>query len=359
MVLPALNSWMRPGPARRQRLPGYRAGRRPGPGPSPVVARVFAVAPAEGAWDGEVVLLSLGTGDAGCSGGCGGDSCGAGCDSGGDPPSFRVPVLACRDALRAAGATVRLIRAESDAEIDKALPAPDADTRLVVAADGDGELRAVLRRMARRYAPPPSRRPDDLPDNRTLPDLPPVGVLPLAPAGAEASLAARLGLPHDPAEVAAAVLAGRSRRLDLLRTDGGSVTLHGALLGGADESSRPVAWRARVNVDDAVLTDGTDPLLACAVVNGDGYAELDGLPLVTRADPADGTLDVAVALPRRAGHRLLGNRRTRIEVRRARGRAVTVTPLGDVPFVDDGVAGTLARKRTWWMEPSAWAVYHR
>jgi len=29
----------------------------------------------------------------------------------------------------------------------------------------------------------------------------------------------------------------------------------------------------------------------------------------------------------------------------------------DVPFTDDGVAGTLGRKRTWWMERGAWAVY--
>jgi hypothetical protein len=73
-----------------------------------------------------------------------------------------------------------------------------------------------------------------------------------------------------------------------------------------------------------------------------------GLPLVVTADPADGVLDVGVALP--DGRR--------IEVRRARGRAVSVALRSrEVPYTDDGVDGTLSRKRTWWMERGAWAVY--
>jgi hypothetical protein len=27
-----------------------------------------------------------------------------------------------------------------------------------------------------------------------------------------------------------------------------------------------------------------------------------------------------------------------------------------VPYLDDGVAGTLGRKRSWWIEPGAWGV---
>jgi hypothetical protein len=167
-------------------------------------------------------------------------------------------------------------------------------------------------------------------------------VLPLGPG-----LVDRLGLPAAPADVAAAVLGGRVRRLDLLRNDGGSVTLHGALLGG-DEP-----FQARIDVDDAVLSDGTEPLLAAVVANADGYSTVDGLPLTVAADPADGVLDAAVALPRRHGRRL------EIEVRRARGRAVAVTPRDGVPFLDDGVSGTLERRRSWWMERGAWAVYDR
>lgn len=310
----------------------------------------------------EVVLLSLGQGsscDSDCgTGGCGGSLCGSADPTGG----VRVSVLACRDALRAAGATVRTVEANSDSEIDAALADSvlSGAARLVVAGNGDGEARAVVRRMVRRCAPAPSgREAADLPAGRTVPDLPPIGLLPLTLG--DDDLVARLGLPRDPADVAAAVLADRPIRHDLLRTDGGSVTLHGTMLGGADESGRPVAWRAVINVDDAVLTDGTDPLLVCAVVNADGagYAELDGLPLVTRADPADGVLDVAVAVLAGTRRRLLRGRRPRIEVRRARGRAVAVTPSGgqQVPFTDDAVTGSLARKRTWWMEAGAWAVY--
>jgi hypothetical protein len=281
----------------------------------------------------DVVLLTL---DDGPGGGC--------------ASTPRVPVLACRDALAAGGARVETITAYSDEEIDTVLDSTEA--RLIVAAASDGQVRAVVRRMVRRYAPPPSSRPDSLPQDRTLPDLPPIGLLPMG----DVELVKRLGLPSDPAEVAAAVLAGRTRRLDLLRNDGGSVTLHGTLLGGADDDGRAVPYAARVEVDDTVLTDGSEPLLATAVANADGYTTVDDLPLVTGVDAADGVLDVAVALPV-TSRRWYGRREARVEIRRAHGRAVAVHPFAEVPFIDDGVAGTLARKRTWWMERGAWAVF--
>ncbi len=263
----------------------------------------------------------------------------------------RVPVLACADGLRQ-GASVEIVPAESDAEVDAWLARAEAEQAAVVVAGGDGPLRAVLRRAVRRVLPRGGARPDDLAADRTVPDLPAFGVLPLEPVGAVPDLASRLGLPRSPADVAAAVLAGDVRRVDLLRNDGGSVTLHGALLGGADEQGRPVPWQARIDVDDAVLCDGTEPLLACAVANADGYASVGGLPLLLGADPADGVLDVGVALP--AGRR----RRATVEVRRARGRAVAVTlTCESVHCTDDGVDGVLRAKRTWWMERGAWGVY--
>ena len=325
----------------------------------------------------DVVLLTLGSGPhakAGCGSGdacCGSTSPGG--DGGRDTP--RVPVRACGDALSAAGARVETVTANSDADIDAALagldgparpdgltwPDSDAKTRLVVAAASDGQLRAVVRRLVRRYAPPPSRRPADLAETRTVPDLPPVGVLPLDPTRGTAphDLAAQLGLPRDPAAVAAAVLDGRARRLDLLRNDGGSVTLDGALLGGADHTGRARPWRGRVEVDDAVLSDGEEPLFVCALGNAAGYATFEGVPLLTGPEPDDAVVEVAVAVPV-VVRSLLWRTRVRIEVRRARGRAVAVTPRDpDVPYLDDGVAGTLARKRSWWVEPGAWAVYVR
>ncbi|NES14449.1 MULTISPECIES: hypothetical protein [Micromonospora] len=327
----------------------------------------------------DVVLLTLGSERDAAGGGCGsGGACCGGVEAAGEQPEERcetprVPVLACADALTAGGARVEMVTARSDAEIDEVLarldgaprpdglswPDPDSKTRLVIATASDGQLRAVLRRLVRRYAPPPSRRPADLPGNRTVPDLPPVGVLPLDPArtGAARDLAAQLGLPRDPAAVAAAVLDGTPRRLDLLRNDGGSVTLDGALLGAADDAGRPLHWRARVEVDDAVLSHGDDPILACAIGNAGGYARLDDVTLLADPDPADGRVEVAVAVSV-VTRSALGRKKVRLEVRRARGRAAAVVPRDEkVPFLDDGVEGELSRKRSWWVEPGAWAVW--
>ncbi|BBH65565.1 hypothetical protein ACTI_22500 [Actinoplanes sp. OR16] len=317
----------------------------------------------------DVVLLSLSEKSAGgdSCGGCG-DSCGGSAAATVCAP--RTPVLACADALRKAGAQVEIVMAASDQEIDAVLarfdgparpdgltwPDSDAKLRLVVASATDGQLRAVVRRLVRRYAPPPSKRPADLDAVRTVPDLPPLAILPLDPGNSD-DLASQLGLPRTPEDVAAAVLNGPVRRLDLLRNDGGSVTLDGALLGGADDNGRAVPWRGRVEVDDALLTDGEEPVLACAVGNAGGYAEFDGFRLLADGDPTDGRVEVAVAVPVVVKQRFRGTK-VRVEVRRARGRAVSVLPReGDLQFLDDGVAGSTSRKRSWWTEPGAWAVY--
>ncbi|MER7276807.1 diacylglycerol kinase family protein [Dactylosporangium sp. NPDC000244] len=287
----------------------------------------------------DIVLLALGE-DSQC--GCEGGACGT-----------RTPILACRDALRTASAEVRTVVAHDDKEIDAALAAlPEA--RVIVATAADGQLRAVIRRLVRMYAPAPSKRPEDLPGDRTIPDLPPIGVLPLGPDATD--LATRLGLPRSPADVAAAVLGGNVRRLDLLRNDGGSVTLDGALIGGVTAGGTAGTYLARVEVDDAVLADGTEPVLVSVVANAARYATVDGLPLVTAPAMDDGVLDVAVAVPV-ASRRLFRRSRMEIQVRRAHGRAVAIHPRADLPFVDDGVEGTLTRKRSWWMERGAWGVY--
>lgn len=330
---------------------------------------------AGGGLDREVIILSLSTADPACA------------HSGGTAPA-RVPVLACRDALLAGAVTVDPLTATSDAEIDAVLARLDGPARpdgltwplaagedaatagdgpaLIIAVESDAQLRAVVRRMVRRWAPPPSRRPADLVSGRTVPDLPPVGLLPLDVRGPGVSgipdMVDRLRLPRDPAEVAKAVLGGDVRRVDLLRTDDGSVTVHGALLGGVNATGRAAAWRGRVELDDTILADGKEPVLACAVANADGYARLDDLPLAPAANPFSGTVAVAVAVPVRAGSRFSlrpGAADIRIEVRRATGRAVSVTPAADLPYVDDGVEATLTRKRAWWVEPGAWAVYGR
>lgn len=312
----------------------------------------------------EIVLLSLAEKSAGdvCGGECGACVLKSAC-------SPQTPIDRCAASLRAGGAAVEVVTASSDAEIDAVIkrfdgpprddgldwPWLDPSVRLVVASATDGQLRAVVRRLVRRYAPPPSRRPSDLASNRTVPDLPPIGILPLGASTTD--LPAQLGLPREPSEVAAAVIAGRSRRLDLLRNDGGSVTLDGALVGGADAAGRAVPFRGRVEVDSKILSEGDEPILTCSIGNGSGYASFDGLPLLADVDPFDGQVSVAVAVPVVVRQRFRANR-VRVEVRRARGRAVSILPRdGDLPFLDDGVNGTMNRKRSWWTEPGAWAVY--
>ena len=268
------------------------------------------------------------------------------------PP--RVPVLACADALRAAGATAELVTAGSDADIDEVVKRVVAgDARLVVAAATDAEVRAVVRRLVRELTPAPSRRPEDLPANRTIYDLPPLSVLALAPAVPR--LVTVLGLPATPADVAMATLGDRVRRWDLLRSEGGSTTLHGVLLGGFDEgTATPI--RARIEVDDTVLSDGSEPLLGAAISNA-GSSEVDGLPLVAGATSDDGLVEVAVAVPV-LHRRLLRTADVKVEVRRARGRAASITPHADaIRCTDDGVVGPITRKRSWWTEPGAWATY--
>jgi hypothetical protein len=265
----------------------------------------------------------------------------------------RVPVLRCADTLRTA-ASVEIVDIDSDGAVDTAVEKARQTGARIVVAGGEGPLRAVLRRMVRRSLPRAGERPADLPVHRTVPDLPPVGVLPVDPPD-ETDLVARLGLPRAPEEVAEAVLGGAYRRFDLLRNDAGSLTLRAAVLGGTDPGGRAVPWAARIDVDDTVLSDGSEALLACGVANVGALDALPGLTLVVDADGTDGLLEVGVAVPVP-----VGGRRTEIQVRRARGRAVAITPVVEgveVPFVDDGVAGTLTRKRTWWMEHAAWAAY--
>jgi hypothetical protein len=280
--------------------------------------------------------------------------CGSG-DRCTDDEKPRVPVLACADALRGSGASVEFVTASDESEIDTAIKSLESTgARLVVAAATDAELRAVVRRLVRRHSPPPSKRPAEMPAGRTVFDLPPLAVLPLHPGVPD--LVARLGLPSTAADVARATLAGRERRLDLLRTDSGSVTLNGALLGGIDPDQGLAPWRGRVEVDDVLLTEGSEAVLACAVRNA-GSSDVDGLPLVVDADPADGQVEVAVAVPV-LKRRLIRETEVRYEVRRARGRAVTVIPRDvDIRQDDDGVISALGRKRAWWIEAGAWGTY--
>jgi len=206
-----------------------------------------------------------------------------------------------------------------------------------------------------------------LADDRTIADLPALGLLPLAKAGELPDLARELDLPDDPATVADVVVSGKVRRMDLFRNDRGSLTTHGVMLGGMAETdegpARLMVHAARVNVDDTVLCEASEPLLACAIANGGGYARLGELALVADANPSGGRISVGVAVAEKRG----------IEVRRFSGRTVKVDPVpsshiapnsaesdhSGVPFTDDGVDGVLRHACTWWVERGAWGLYMR
>ena len=200
-----------------------------------------------------------------------------------------------------------------------------------------------------------SQRPDDLPADRTLPDLPPIGMLPLDPADAGAGHRSS-DLPRVAGATSPrAVLGGTARRLDLLRNDGGSVTLHGALLGGADEGGRAVRSWPGSRSTTSVLTDGAEPLLRCAVANADGYTDC-GRSAAGRPERMPPTACSTWRSPCPSGAPALGVPRPGSRYAGPGAARSPSHPGEDVPFLDDGVAGTLSRKRTWWMERGAWAV---
>jgi diacylglycerol kinase (ATP) len=233
--------------------------------------------------------------------------------------------------------------------------------RRLVLAGGDGSLHLLVQRLWRR---------GELADT-------PVGLL---PTGTGNDFARYLDLPRDPAKAARVVLEGRPRRLDLLRSDGGGgVAVNAVHLGkGAEAAERsgalkdrigrlayplgaiaslfgPRGWPLHVNVDDEVLADGGSRLLMVAIGNGSSIG--GGAPVFPDADAADGLLDVLVLGPGGSAVAGTGGQAFRL-VRRARGRAVTVTPSPgvEVGVNADGELGRLRSRRSWWVEPAAWSV---
>ena len=153
-----------------------------------------------------VVILTLSDPSSRPGGGCDGCACAS------EAP--RVPVLACADALRGGGGTRRArhgLRGRRDRRRGQAGRAP-ARRGWSSRRPPTREVRAVVRRMVRILAPPPSKRPADLPAGRTVFDLPPLGGAAAHPGHARPGRVPS-ACPPTPAAVAAAVARRRAAAL--------------------------------------------------------------------------------------------------------------------------------------------------
>lgn len=266
------------------------------------------------------------------------------------------------DAVRAVLAedgAVEVARTSEPAQLDAALEA--RGFRRLVLAGGDGSLHLLVQRLHKRGE---------------LSGVP-IGLVPL---GTGNDFARHLGLPLVPADAARTILRNQPRRLDVLRSDGGGgVVVNAVHLGkGAEAAARagslkrrlgkfayplgalasvfgPRGWRLHVNVDDEVLADGEHRVLMVAIGNGSSIG--GGTSLFPDADAGDGALDVLVLGPGGTGATGTGGHPFRL-LRRARGRAVTVSPAPGVTvgLNADGELSELNRRRSWWVEPAAWSV---
>jgi YegS/Rv2252/BmrU family lipid kinase len=270
-------------------------------------------------------------------------------------------VAAALDVLRA-GADVRVGACSDPNGLDELLSGRDG--RRLVLIGGDGSVHTAVTLLDRRG----ELSPED-----------PVGLLPL---GTGNDLARTLGIPLDPADAAAALLAGRARPLDLVVDETGNLVVNAVHLGvGAEAAERagsmkdvlgkaayPVGgvvagvreagWAVTVEVDGEVLLDGT--ALMVGICNGRSIG--GGAELAPDAEPDDGLLDVVVATSTgplaRLGFGVAmrdGDHVDRDDVLAVTGRAVTVRGE-DLPVNADGELGDPVSARTWSVRPRAWAL---
>ncbi|MGY2078117.1 diacylglycerol/lipid kinase family protein [Blastococcus sp. SYSU DS0828] len=268
------------------------------------------------------------------------------------------------------GADVAVAATGDAAELDEVLR--DDTGRRVVALGGDGSVHAVVAALDR--------------VGRLTPEDP-VGII---ACGTGNDLARSLGLPLDPAEGAAAVLAGRPRRLDLLRDDAGGIVVNAVHAGvGAEAAAEAhrlkrrlgaaayplgaaiagvsgAGWELCVEIDGEVAAtgewaaDGRLGVLMVGICNGSTIG--GGTPLAPDARPDDGEADVVVSVATGPVARVAfgtalttGGHVDRDDVLVARAREVRLS--GSTVAVDaDGELDEIAVARTWRVQPAAWSV---
>lgn len=122
--------------------------------------------------------------------------------------------------LRAAGAEVAMEETRSAEQAASRAAELSAEGRTVVAVGGDGLVRDIAGGVVAEN-----------------------GTLGIVPAGRGNDLALGLGLPHEPAELAQVLLAGRTRAIDVLDADG--VIVPGNVYAGIDALSTRIINRYR------------------------------------------------------------------------------------------------------------------
>lgn len=271
--------------------------------------------------------------------------------------------IAAAVAVLRSGADVRVEACADPGDLAALIEAREG--RQLVVAGGDGSVHLLVATLQSRG----ELSPDD-----------PIGLLPL---GTGNDLARTLGVPLDAEAAASALLAGRSRALDLIVDDAGGIVVNVVHLGigaqAAEQASglkdkigkaayavgsavagvREQGWRLRVEVDGAVVQDG-EPVLMVGVCNGRTIG--GGAEIAPDAEPDDGRLDVVVATSTGPLARLgfgiamrSGEHVDRDDVRTFRGRQVTVS--GEpFPANADGELRDPVPTRTWTVLPAAWAI---
>jgi YegS/Rv2252/BmrU family lipid kinase len=279
-----------------------------------------------------------------------------------------------RDALDIA---LGVLREETDVEVTRTSNPGELDGvlhraggRRIVVAGGDGSLHAVVAALHRRH---------ELAD-RTLA---------LIPLGTGNDFARTLEIPLDPGEAAAALVAGRVRKMDLIVDELGGVVVNNVHAGASAQASRrgarwkerlgpygfgilgypigavlasikPPFVRMRIEVDGQVVADVDEHLLMVSIGNGASVG--GGTELTPDADPTDGCLDVMISRATGPVERFTyaaalysGKHPERDDVTTLEARRVTVTGE-DFWLSADGEIQGPERRRSWHLEQGAYSM---
>ncbi len=262
---------------------------------------------------------------------------------------------------------VELVRTSSPDDLAEALSSrPTIDG--IVVLGGDGSLHAVVQAIR---------------DASRLGDLT-VGLVPL---GTGNDFAATLGLPLGPADAARVVVNGSTKAIDLVIDGEGDVVVNAAHIGiGAEAAAAAKPWkkalgpvgyavgaaitglkglttpgaRLRVTVDGKTLSR-KEPVIQVAIGNGRYVG--GGAPLLPRADPSDGLIDVSVSYTESPRRRIAyafsvrrGEHHRRDDVVYLRGTEIEVQ--GDaLRCTSDGELTGASTRHAWRIEPGAMTMY--